>query len=106
MEQTQVCVDTQGMCVDNNGFVESELSCYHLSCINIWPLNIRKLSNIRSRVQSPYNTRCLIRKKACDCPTLMNTRTLFVCMLVFWIMLENTNEKRDCLNVQQCYGVK
>ena len=63
----------------------------------VLPVNIQTLSNIRSRVESRYDIRCLIREKVCNCLALVNIRKSVRCMLVFWIMIQTTDEKRDCL---------
>ena len=41
----------------------------------------------------------LIWKKGCNCLTLVHTGTSSVYKLLIWRLLQNTAEKRDCLNV-------
>ena len=70
----------------------------------VWSLNIQTLYNMRSHVESPYSIRCFIRKTGCNCLALVNTWTSSFCMLMLWILLQNTDEKRDCSNVQRSYS--
>ena len=65
----------------------------------VWPLNIQKLFDIWSCVESPYHVRCLIRKKCYNCIAIVNIGTSSFGMPAFWILLKKTNEKRACLNV-------
>ena len=77
-----------------------QLASRRTRCIrhSVLPVNIQTLSNIRSRVESRYSMRFLIRNKGCNRLALVNTRTSFWRMLSFWIMIQNTDEKRDCLH--------
>ena len=65
---------------------------------NVLPVNIQTRCNIWSRVESRYDTRRLIWKKGCNRFALVNTRTSFWRMLLFWIMIQNSDEKRDYLS--------
>ena len=40
-----------------------------------------------------------------NCLALVTTGISSFCKLSFWIMLQNTTEKRDCLNVERSYGM-
>ena len=44
----------------------------------VWPLNIQMLSNIQSRVESPYNIQCLPQKRGCNCLALVKTGTSLI----------------------------
>ena len=59
------------------------------------------LSNIRSCVGSPYNVWCLNWKKHDNCPSLLNPGKSSFCMLLLWILVQNTDENRDCLNFKR-----
>ena len=50
-----------------------------------------------------YDVRCLIQKKSYTCLALCNTWTSSFCLLLFWILLQNNDEKRHCMNVWRAY---
>ena len=64
----------------------------------------KRFAAFRSRVESWYNIRCLILEKGRNRLVLVNTRTSFWRMLLLWIMIQNTDEKRDCLITYQRYS--
>ena len=53
----------------------------------VWPLNIQPLSNIWSRVQSPYDIRCLIGKKGYYNLALVTTPVLLFSKLLLLLFL-------------------
>ena len=62
----------------------------------LWPLNIQRLSDVWSSVESAYDIRCWIRKMGFNCLALVNTGTSSLCMLLFWTLLQNTDGNRNC----------
>ena len=66
---------------------------------NVWPWNFQALFDIWSRVESPYNLRCLIWKNNCNRFTFVDTGEALICMMLFWLLLQDTGDKRDCLKV-------
>ena len=88
--------------VQHIGYVTSEDLLYLSEIffnINCTFENEIAVSIIRSRVELPYNIRCLIRKKGYSGLALVNTGTLFLMRSLIWILLQITDESRNYVNV-------
>ena len=76
----------------------SGLNCIHNPrnverCATVRLLKMFTRFNIWSRVESPYDMRCLIRERTFANASLLSTqRHHFWCLLLFWVMLQNTDE--------------